>query len=146
MCFPALLPRSIHFPFNHFMMGLRVRLVESTLTINDTSLPVSKKHTHSSCYDVCFVMATVWSFNKVCVFIPAMAAALSGFCTKSPVSSVRSASMEQGCYRKTKHTHTHMQTDSDVPVNNNSWCHQEAHPVSILNMPCRYLKHILIQA
>lgn len=48
-------------------------------------------------------------------------------------------------YKYRTHTHTcrqtRMFTDRD-PVNNNSWCHQEAHPVSILNIPCKYLKHI----
>lgn len=43
MCFPALLPRSIHFPFSHFMVGFLVRVVESTLAMKVISDPADHK-------------------------------------------------------------------------------------------------------
>lgn len=43
ICFPALLPRSSHLPFSHFMAGFLVRLVESTLAMKATSVPVIDK-------------------------------------------------------------------------------------------------------
>lgn len=45
MCFPALLPRSIHFPFSHFMVGFLVRVVESTFAMKVTSVPAIQKNT-----------------------------------------------------------------------------------------------------
>lgn len=41
MCFPALLARSSHFPFIHFIAGFLGRLDESTLATNVMSLPVA---------------------------------------------------------------------------------------------------------
>lgn len=43
MCFPALLPRSSHFPFSHFMVGFLASLVVSTLAMKVISDPVVHK-------------------------------------------------------------------------------------------------------
>lgn len=39
-CFPVLLARSIHFPLNHLIVGLRRRSLASTLATNVTSPPL----------------------------------------------------------------------------------------------------------
>lgn len=89
MCFPALLPRSIHFPFSHFMVGFLVRVVESTFAMKVTSAPAIQKQTYSSCNTV------ITAYYRMIISIysdkPEIATTFSGgFSTKSPVSSVGS--------------------------------------------------------
>ena len=96
MCFPALLPRSSHFPFSHFMVGFLVRVVESTRAMRVTSAPAIHKQrwtpvtlcNRPTLADVpCFCTSIHLSLK------PATArTSLGGFSTKSPVSSVDPAS------------------------------------------------------
>lgn len=44
-CFPVLLARSIHFPLNHLMFGLRRRSLASTLAMKLTSPPLDAGNT-----------------------------------------------------------------------------------------------------
>lgn len=90
MCFPALLPRSSHFPFNHFMVGFLVRVDESTFAMMVTSVPAIQKQTYSFCNTVItayyrLIILSLYSDK------PEIATTFSGgFSTKSPVSSVGS--------------------------------------------------------
>lgn len=44
-CFPVLLARSIHFPLNHLIVGLRRRSLASTFAMKVTSPPLETKNT-----------------------------------------------------------------------------------------------------
>lgn len=90
MCFPALLPRSSHFPFSHFMVGFLVRVDESTFAMKVTSVPVIQKQTYSSCNTVLTAYYRLIILS-MCSDKPVTATTFSGgFSTKSPVSSVGS--------------------------------------------------------
>lgn len=43
-CFPVLLARSIHFPLNHLIVGLRRRSLASTLATKVMSPPLGETH------------------------------------------------------------------------------------------------------
>lgn len=71
-CFPVLLARSIHFPLNHLMFGLRRRSLPSTLAMKLTSPPLDAGNTKVSgclhCTEMCALcLKTVFGKNqKIC--------------------------------------------------------------------------------
>ncbi|KAL7886950.1 hypothetical protein AOLI_G00046710 [Acnodon oligacanthus] len=70
-CFPALLPRSSHFPFSHFIVGFLTRVDASTFATNSTSLPThTHTHTHSgySIFSITSIHQSSRHNNKGCSF------------------------------------------------------------------------------
>lgn len=62
-CFPVLLARSIHFPLNHLMVGLRRRSLASTLATKVMSPPLGTKQ-----YNMTTDCPTVQKVSKKCNF------------------------------------------------------------------------------